>query len=147
MTEKNLQISGNIGNAYFIFKADDVSELDAHIDELAQRYDAIADNLQKIQQIQLVKEAFAEKQGFGGKPAAATPAAGGAQKARTFNGPKEAAAEAPDGSYTCDHGAMKKLDYKKGDGTRVHGWYCQSKDKDWKKKCKTISLPGHGDAA
>lgn len=144
MTEKNLQISGNIGNAYFIFKGDTVDELQANVQQFAANYDDIANALLAIQQVQLVKEAFAEKQGFGGKPAAA-PASGSKPSGPRRLSDSAPASEAPDGSYTCDHGAMKKLDYKKGDGTRVHGWYCQSKDKDWKKKCATVKLPGHGE--
>lgn len=151
------QLSGNIGNGYVIIKGDSVAEVERMAAEYAAASDRIADSLLTVQQVALVKDAFSEKAGFskgGGAPAAKPAYSGGgaAKAAGSFNRPASSGgggaagqvANGPDGNPTCPHG-VKKLDYKKKDAdqTRVHGWYCQSKDRA--QQCKALTLAGHGD--
>jgi len=129
-----VQISGSFGEALFVLRGNSAEELLEQAKELASKVADIYDALTDVKQITLVKEVFtAKKSGYSGGGAAKPAASGGGG----YGG--GTAKTAPDGSHTCDHGAMKLLDYAKKDGSGyVHGYYCQAPRGD--KKCAPIKL-------
>lgn len=120
-----VQISGDIGNAMFVLRAETVDELVQQSAELAAKVDEIYDNLNNVKQVALLKEAFAEKKGFGNKGGSG----GGSNYSKpSYSGGGAPAASSggttPDGAPTCAHGAMKAFNFTGSDGKPVSGHNC-----------------------
>ena len=119
-----VQISGDIGNAMYVLRGDSVEELRKQAADLAAHADEIYDNLNLVKQISLLKEAFAEKKGFG---KGGTGGGSGYSKPSYNGGGAPAAASGgttPDGAPTCAHGAMKAFSFTGSDGKPVSGHNC-----------------------
>lgn len=122
MSDFKVSVTGSIGEGQYTFHGDTVAEVVQATADLAASMSEILDNLAVVKQAVLAKEVFTVKK-FAKDAAATKPAAGGSAGGEF----KDSAKATPGGGFTCDHGAMKRLDYEKKDGSgRVQGYYCQA---------------------
>lgn len=129
MTDSNnsVQISGNIGNGYFILIGNNVAELEKHSLDLAEAFDRITENLTVVQQVVMAKEVFSKKESAFQK----APASTGSVAQPQASAPAQKASSAPAGpAPTCRHGEMLWKDFVSKAGNPVTGHFCTSTDRD-----------------
>lgn len=139
MTDSNnsVQISGNIGNGYFILIGNNVAELEKHSLDLAEAFDRITENLTVVQQVVMAKEVFSKKESAFQK----TPAPTGSVAQPQASAPVQKASNVPAGpTPTCQHGEMVWFSRPKKDGTgQAEGHNCPNPDRD--AQCPTKWAP------
>jgi len=120
--QHNLNVGGDLINV----NGATAEEVKDHMIALAEVSDELFEAVITVKQAALAKGVFSERSNNGGSQSTAKPVQ------------TTAVSSNPDGTKSCKHGELKRLDYTKSNGEEVHGYYCQAKWTGKGSKCDPI---------